>query len=258
MSSTFEKDGQLETSLFRTSFRRVILICQFWAELKVLWSTSYKSLSWIHGCPLYWIALIAGSFLFLTQFMSSHRLHLLLAILSIFSLKNFCFVFLTIPLNFFQLFKLLECQYASRSLWQLLSYQALECLVILTFLEYLCHRSLMFTAKELMVFSRALILRIESVLRFFMEFFNSVINQSSFLLFLMRICFDNWTCSLTIGIMTEMSTWLEESLQSGWIWWVLNSIDSGWRKTKSRTELESWLLSEYLVGKFLVGLEVLS
>ena len=139
MSSAFEKGGQLRTSLFGTLSKRVISICQFWAKLKMLWSASYKSLSWIQGCPLYWIALVAGSFLFLTQFMSSHGSYLLLVISLIWLLKNFHFVFLTVSLNFFQLSRLFECQYMSRFLQQLLFHQALEYLVILTFLECLCH-----------------------------------------------------------------------------------------------------------------------
>ena len=40
------------------------------------------------------------------------------------------------------------------------------------------------------------------------------------------------------------------------MWWLLNSVENSQRKTRSRTELESWLLSEYLVGKNSVGLEI--
>ena len=52
-----------------------------------------------------------------------------------------------------------------------------------------------------------------------------------------------------------MEAWLENSLQSGWMWWILNSVESEQRKTKSRTEFESWWLSEYLVEKYSVDLE---
>ena len=122
----------------------------------------------------------------MTQFMSSHGLRFLLVISSIFWSKNSLFVFLTISLNFFQLFRLLDHWYMSRSLQQLLSHQALEYLEILTFLEFFYYELLTFVANELTVSSRKLMLMIKSVLRFFIEFLTSIINYSSSLLFLIR------------------------------------------------------------------------
>ena len=169
----------------------------------------------MHRWPLYWMALIARSFLFLTYF---NGLHFLLAILSIFSLKKLCFVFLTVPLNFFQFSNCFDCLYLSRSFQQLSSYQALECFVILTFLECLCYMLLIFVAREFTISLSTLQLRIESVLRFLMKFINSLIKQSSSLLFLARTHFIVWIYSLSIDILTEMGAWSETSLQSGWIW----------------------------------------
>ena len=61
-----------------------------------------------------------------------------------------------------------------------------------------------------------------------------------------------------MGMVIDIGVWLEKSLQSGWIWWVFILAESSWRKTRSRTEFESWLLSKYLVGKYLVELEISS
>ena len=66
MSSSFEKRTHIITSLSEISSSRLILIWQFWVELKDLCSTSYKSLSSIQDWLLYWMASVAGSFLFLT------------------------------------------------------------------------------------------------------------------------------------------------------------------------------------------------
>ena len=88
MISAFEKRGHLMTSLLEISFKRSESICWFCAELNKLWSTSQSSSSLIHRQPLYWMASIVESFLFLTQFMSSHGLHFLLVISSIFHQRS--------------------------------------------------------------------------------------------------------------------------------------------------------------------------
>ena len=65
ISFAFEKEAQLITSLSGISFKKWVSIWQFWAELKELWSAFQRSSSLIQEQLLYWIALIAGSFLFL-------------------------------------------------------------------------------------------------------------------------------------------------------------------------------------------------
>ena len=39
------------------------------------------------------------------------------------------------------------------------------------------------------------------------------------------------------------------------MWWLSYSEELGHKNTRSKTKFESWTLSEYLVGKNLVGLE---
>ena len=92
-------------------------IWQFCTILNSRWRACHKLLSLIYGWLLYWIALIARSLYFLTQFMSSHSLQFLLAISWIFRSKELCFVFLTVLLNHFQSLIHLDCLYFSRSLW---------------------------------------------------------------------------------------------------------------------------------------------
>jgi len=67
-----EKGLLFVTGLLETSSSKSKLIWQFWAVLKDMWKACHKSSSSIHGWPLYWIALMARSFHFLTQFISSH------------------------------------------------------------------------------------------------------------------------------------------------------------------------------------------
>ena len=57
-------------------------------------------------------------------------------------------------------------------------------------------------------------------------------------------------------ISTVIGAWLDKSLYSRCIWWQLNSEEEEWRNTRSKTELELWLLSKNLVGKFSKGLEI--
>ena len=55
---------------------------------------------------------------------------------------------------------------------------------------------------------------------------------------------------------TVIGAWSDDSLQSGWTWWLLNSGEDGLKNTKSKTELVLWSLSEYLVEIFSIGLEI--
>ena len=138
-SSSLEKEAHVITSLNSISSNRLVLNWWLWVELNDLCSILYRSDNLMYGWPSNWIASIAGSFILLTQFISSQDLHFLLTTLSILLLKNLHFVLLTVPSNFFQSLSCLVCLYVLRSLLQLLSYQALECLVMLTILECLCH-----------------------------------------------------------------------------------------------------------------------
>jgi len=74
-------------------------------------------------------------------------------------------------------------------------------------------------------------------------------------LFLGKNCFLVWNHSLSIEISTVMEAWLDVNLHSGWIQWLLYSIEFRHKNTRSNTKFESWALLEYLVGKNSVGLE---
>ena len=50
-------------------------------------------------------------------------------------------------------------------------------------------------------------------------------------------------------------TWSEDNLQLGWIEWLSNSLELFWRNMGSMTEFELCLLSEYLIGTWLVGFD---
>ena len=72
------------------------------AVLKELWSEFHKLSGVRHEWPSCLIASVAGSFLLLTQFISSHRPRLLFAISWILLSKKVRLVFLTVFLNVFQ------------------------------------------------------------------------------------------------------------------------------------------------------------
>ena len=99
INSCLAKEFHSSIGLLGISSKAWISISLIWAELKELCRAFQRSLSSIHEHPSYWIASIAGSFCFLTQFISSYRPHFLFVISSILSSKKWCFVFLTVLLK---------------------------------------------------------------------------------------------------------------------------------------------------------------
>ena len=215
MSSSFEKKAHDVTSLSGISVKRLISTWQLWAELKDIWSAIYRSFSSIYGWPLYWIASIARSFLFLIQFISFQELHFLLVISLIFPSKNSHFIFLMVLLNFFQSLSHLECLYISKSLQQLSSHQALECLVILATLEYLCQILSMLLENVWTMVSRASMLWMVSILILLREQTSLLIKWDFSSLFLIKECLFVWMCYLMIEMLIVIGVWSEVSLQSG-------------------------------------------
>ena len=210
----------------------------------------------IHGCPSYWIASIAGSLHFLTQFMRSYGPYFLLAISSILSSKKDLLVFLTIFLKLCQFSRLWERQYFSSDRQQSLFHHALECLVIFISLEFFHHDSSMLDEIDWTTSSRVLVFWIMVVFTFFVIWMTFSMNWFSSSL---SFASDHYVCdilSLQMDTLTVIRAWSDKSLQFGWIQWQLNSGEEGWRNTKSRTELALWSLLENLVGTFLRGLEM--
>ena len=61
--------------------------------------------------------------------------------------------------------------------------------------------------------------------------------------------------SLEIGMLIESGVWSEESWDSGSIEWLSSSDDPYHRNIRLMIELDSPVMSEYLVGQGLVGEE---
>ena len=101
VNSFLERKFHDEYCLNRSSSNKNLFTCQLWAKLNVWWSTFQRSSILIHKHLLNWIASMAGSFYFLTQFIRSHGLQFFNVISWILSLKNNCFVFFTIFLKSF-------------------------------------------------------------------------------------------------------------------------------------------------------------
>ena len=148
--------------------------------MKNRWKACYKSSRSIHSLLLYWIGLIARSLCFLAQFISFYGPQFLLEISWIFKSKKLYFVFLTILLNCLQSSIYLDCLYVLKSLWQFLSHQFFECLVILTTFEYLYHILLVLLVNNWTICSKTSLLWIFSILRLLMAFISSLTKYSSF------------------------------------------------------------------------------
>jgi len=68
VNSTLEKNSHSVKDFAGISSRKQRLICQSWAELKVLWKTSQRSSNLIHGCPLKLITSVARNLQFFDLF----------------------------------------------------------------------------------------------------------------------------------------------------------------------------------------------
>ena len=252
--SFLENDFHSIVDLSGISFRKWVLTSLSWAELKDLWRAFHRSSNSMHSHPLYWIALITDSLHFLTQFISSHGPHFLFAISSIFSSKNEHLDFLTILLKSFQFSRLQDCWYFCSVCRQSLFHHALECLVILTVFEYLNQISSILVAKCWTTSSKDSVSWIGDVFKFLINQVKSSINCFSSSLSLTKECYLVGMFLLSMWMSTVIGAWSDVSLQSGWIWWQLNSVDEDWVKTRSKTEFECWSLFKNLVGKFSVRL----
>ena len=108
LNSSFENGTQVAVVLDPISLRTLILTWWWRAVLNVAWRTPYKLSGIRHSWLSYLMALMAGSFHLLIQFINSHEPWLLYATSWIFVSKKNLLVFLMTSLNFFQLSRLLN------------------------------------------------------------------------------------------------------------------------------------------------------
>ena len=127
---------------------------------------------------------------------------------------------------------------------------------MLTVFKFLNHMFLILITKYQTTSSKDLVSWIDVVFKFLMTWMRSSMNQFSSLLPLISDHCLVKIFSSQMGMSTVIGVWSNKSLHSGWIWWQLNSKKEDWRNTRSKTKFEFQLLSENLVGKFLVGLEI--
>ena len=199
---------------------------------------------------------MASNLHFLAQFMSSQGPQFLLVISWILVLKNLCLVFLTILLKFSQSLTHFENQYLSSPLLHSSFHHILECLVILTIFKFLNQIFSVLSVNLYMIQLRSYLLVIWSVFSSLIAVIISAMNFSSSLLFLTIVYFLVWIYSSKIMISTVRGVWSDKSLYSGWIVWLLSSYEFSQRNMRLIIEFESSWLSEYLVGTWLVDLEI--
>jgi len=148
----------------------------------------------IYGYLLCWRASIAVNLHFLTQFMRSHGLLFFNVTSCIFSSKKIYLVFLTNLLKLFQSSIDLENWYTLKLALHFLFHYALECLVILTFLENLYQ-----IESEIDVYSWTIPSR-DSLLDIFEVFLRLMMNFSSSSLFLIIVHCLSWINSSLIDM----------------------------------------------------------
>ena len=85
---------------------------------------------------------------------------------------------------------------------------------------------------------------------------SSAMNFFSSLLFLTIVCFLVWINFSSIIILIVSKAWLTKSLYSGWIVWLLSSDEFGQRNMRLIVEFKSSWLYKYLIGTWLVDLEI--
>ena len=187
--------------------------------------------------------------------MSSQGLQLLLAIFWILVSKNVLLVDLTIYLNDFQSSRVLDSLYLLKDWLQSSFHHFLECLVMLMFLALENQAYSSPDASELTVCSSDSRFVINKVLRDLNMEMTSLTNFSSSLLFLSIVSLKDWMNSSVMEMVIVRSAWSDVSCQSGWIMWLLSSLDPLHRNIRLMTKLNSPVISEYLVGTGLVGID---
>ena len=161
------------------------------------------------------MASIAESLCFLTQFMSSHRLHFLFTISSILSSKKERLDFLTVLLKSFQFSRHCIWWYFSSEWQQSLFHQALECLVILTIFEYSTHFLLILEARYWTTSSSDSASWMDVVFMFLMTWMRLSINWFSLLFPLANDHHLFGILSSWMEISTVIGAWSDKSLYSG-------------------------------------------
>ena len=108
-------------------------------------------------------------------------------------------------------------------------------------------------AKLLMILLRHKKSTILLVSMFLRDLERFLINFHSLSLFLIIVCFLVLIYSPTNGMTIVKGAWSDINFHSRWIEWLSISLDLQHKNIRSITELETWLLLEYLVGTWLVG-----
>ena len=132
-------------------------------------------------------------------------------------------------------------------------YHCLDCFVILIHLAFFSHTQSILDLNKLTRFS-SLILSVKfEVLRFLIIADVSLTNVTSSSLPFRIESLDEVMNSSVMGIVIVREVWLDDKYQSGWIEWLLSSVDPLCKNIRFITELDSLSVSEYLVGIGLIG-----
>jgi len=153
--------------------------------------------------------------------------------------RNLCLVFLVVLLKFLQSSTHFEAWYLSSTLLHSLFHYYLESFVILMIFEFLNQISSILSVNLCMICSRTSLLVMWSVFSPLIVIISSTMDFFSSLPFLTIVCFLVWINSSSIVILTVSGAWLDKSLHSGWIVWLLSSDKFSQRNMRSIVKFES-------------------
>ena len=146
--------------------------------------------------------------------------------------------------------------FESFPLWCSLFYHNFECLVSLTIFECLNQISSVLCVNSCTTCSRSSLLAMCSIFNLLMDSMSSAMKFLSSLLFLTIVHFLVCMCSSKIIMLTISRAWSDNSLHLGWIVWLSNSAEVSQRNMRSITRFKLFWLSTYLVGTWLVDLNI--
>ena len=156
-------------------------------------------------------------------------------------------------LNGFQSLRFLDTLYLLRDWLQYSFHYFLECFIMLTFLAFVFQAWLILDASELTTCSKDSWSDRVKISRDLKISTTSLTKISSSSLFFGKESLDNWTNSFSMEIVIVRGIWSEVRQQSGWIEWLLSSLNPLYRNIRLMTKFDSPTVSEYLVGTGLVG-----
>jgi len=145
-------------------------------------------------------------------------------------------------------FLVFEDLYLLSLIWHLLFHWSLVCLIILITLKYLYHIDSNNLVYFWTMFYSTSLSKIIVVSGFSKALMRSTMKFFFCSLFLIIVQYSSWINSLSMKMLTIHRAWSDRNQSSGYMMWLLSSLELWCKKNKSITKLLLLILLEYLVG----------